>query len=198
MATISLNASLRDGRGKGAARKLRATGQVPAVVYGAGSDAVAVSVDPRTLELGFGATQDHNTLVALGFADGSIRTCLVKEVQRHPVGQNIEHVDFYEVDPEVELTLPVIFTTTGRAAGVRAGGTMNVLVRHVDVRCKPAFIPSSVSVDVTPLGVGQSLRVSDIAQPTGCTIVYRNNYAVVEVVGKVSDAAPAAEAPKKK
>lgn len=198
MATISLNATLRDGRGKGEARKLRARGQVPAVVYGGGDAATAVSVDPRALELGFGATQDHNTLVALAFADGSTRTCLVKEVQRHPVGQNIEHVDFYEVNPDAELTLPVLFTTTGRAAGTRVGGTMNVLVRHVDVRCKPADIPSTLSVDVTPLNVGQSLRVADLVAPAGCTIVYRNNYAVVEIAGKLVEDKPAAEAPKKK
>ncbi len=190
MATISMTASLRDRRGKGAARKLRATGQVPAVVYTAGAAATALSIDPHALEVGFTSSKNPNTLVALEFADGSSRTCIVKDVQRHPVSQAIEHVDFYEVDPSVELVFSVPFTTSGRAAGTRVGGQLAVHIRRVDVRCKPSDIPATVNADVTPLEIGQSLKISQLEAPAGCTYVYRRDYAVVEVQGKREEAAP--------
>lgn len=189
MATISLNVSNRDGRGKGAARKLRAAGQVPAIVYGRGQNATSVAVDPRSIELGFASTRDPNTLVALAFDDGSTRTCLVRDVQRHPVSQAIEHVDFYEVAPDQELTLSVPVVTTGRAAGTRVGGNLKQLVRRLTVRSLPASIPSTIEIDVSPLNVGQSLKVSELTPPPGTSFVYRKDFAVVEVEGKRVDEA---------
>lgn len=187
MATISMTASLRDERGKGSARKLRATGQVPAVVYTAGAAATALSIDPHALEVGFKTTKNPNTLVSLAFADGSERTCIVKDLQRHPLGQQIMHVDFYEVDPSVELVFSVPFTVSGRAAGTRVGGQLVVHARRVDVRCKPSDIPATIDVDVTPLEIGQSFKVSEIAAPEGCSFVYRSDYSLVEVAGKRED-----------
>lgn len=188
MATISMNAALRDGRGKGDARKLRAKGQIPAVVYTSGGSATSLAIDPHALEVGFASTKDPNTLVALSFADGSSRTCLVKEVQRHPVSQKIEHIDFYEVNPDVALTFSVPFAITGRAAGTRVGGQLEVHIRRVDVRCKPGDIPSTITADVTPLEIGQSLKISQLTPPSGCAFVYRRDFALVEVTGKREDA----------
>lgn len=187
MATISLNATVREGLGKGAARKLRATGSIPAVMYGMNTEATSITIDPRALELGFASTKDPNTLVSLTLEDGTSHEALVREVQRHPVSGQIRHVDFFVVHPEVASVMKVPFAVEGRAAGTRVGGTMAVLVRTVDVRCKPADIPSIIKVDVTPLNIGQSLKISEVTPPAGCTFVYRKDYALVEVQGKAED-----------
>lgn len=183
MAIISVNAASRVPSRKGGARKLRAGGQVPAVVYRAGDASTALAINPRDLELGFAASKNPNTLVELKFSDGASRTCLVKEVQRHPVSQAIEHVDFLEVDHEqlVDLTVPLVLT--GRAAGTRVGGVLAQLRRSVTVRINPFSVPATVEVDVTPLNVGQSLRVSQIAAPAGGSIIYDRDFAVAEVQG---------------
>ena len=108
-------------------------------------------------------------------------------MQRHPVSGQIRHVDFYQVRPDDEAVLQVPFVVEGRAAGTRVGGSMVVLVRTVDVRCKPAHIPSTIKADVTPLNIGQSLRISELTAPEGCTFVYRKDYALVEIQGKAEE-----------
>lgn len=183
MAIISVNAASRVPSRKGGARKLRARGQVPAVVYGGGSDSVPLAINPRDLELGFASTKNPNTLVELKFDDGASRTCMVKDVQRHPLSQAIEHVDFHEIsrDQKVALEIPVVLT--GRAAGTRVGGSLTQLRRSVTVLISPFDAPATIEVDVTPLGVGQSMRVSQVVAPAGGSILFDRDFAVAEVQG---------------
>lgn len=183
MAIISLNAASRVPARKGAARKLRATGNVPAVVYAAGSSAVPLSINPRDLELGFASTKNPNTLVELVLADGPSRTCVVKEVQRHPVSKVIEHVDFYEVTREQQVVMEIPLVLTGRAAGTRVGGALSQLRRSLTVKISPFDAPATIEVDITPLNVGQALRVSQIAAPAGGSIIFDRDFIVAEVQG---------------
>ena len=106
MANVSLNVSSRTDMGKGAARKIRAQGLLPAVIYRAGQPATSVSLDPRELENAFRRTGNRNTLVDIG-VDGKTFTCLVKQTQRDPVSAVLLHVDFYEVDGGEEVTVVV-------------------------------------------------------------------------------------------
>lgn len=191
MANVSLNATLRQGTGKGGARKLRAAGKAPAVVYGNGTSATQITIDPRTLELSFAREKNPNTLVELKLDDGSSRLTLVREVQRHPVSDAIEHVDFVvvELTTPVQVTVPLVLT--GRAAGTRVGGTLNQLIRRIDVRCAAGGIPATIEVDVTPLNIGARLKVSDLTPPAGCTFVYSRDFGVAEVSGKKAEGAEA-------
>lgn len=183
MATVSVNASTRTEIGKGAARKIRAQGLLPAVIYRAGQPATSVSIDPNELENAFRRTGNRNTLVDLG-VDGKTFTCLVKDTQRDPMTSNLLHVDFYEVDANesVEVKVPVV--PSGKAAGVVAGGKLRLIVRDLMVRCKPADIPASVDVDATPLNVGDFVRVSTVPAPAGTEIIAPNDFNVLTVVGK--------------
>lgn len=183
MAIISLNAANRSPSRKGGARKLRASDLVPAVVYRAGADAFPLSINPRDLELGFAGTRNPNTMVELKFDDGSSRSCIVKDVQRHPLSQKIVHVDFYEVlsGQQVDLDIPLVLT--GRAAGTRVGGALVQMRRSLRVRISPFVAPATIEVDVTPLNVGEMLRVSQVAAPEGGKILFDRDFGVVEVAG---------------
>lgn len=183
MSSVSLNAASRTDIGKGAARKIRAQGLLPAVIYRAGQPATSVSLDPNELETAFRRSGNRNTLVTLG-VDGKSYTCLVKVTQRDPVTANLLHVDFYEVDDNEEVVVRVPVNPTGRAAGVTAGGKLRLIRRDLDVRCKPASIPATVDVDVTSLNVGDIIRVSAVPAPEGTEIVAPNDFNILTVVGK--------------
>ena len=183
MATVSLSATPRENFGKGAARKVRAQGLLPAVIYRAGQPATSISLDPRELENAFRRTGNRNTLVDLG-VDGNSFTCLVKQTQRDPVSSDLLHVDFYEVSDSELVTVSVPVEAVGKAAGVVAGGKLRVIRRDLTVSCKPADIPDTVQVDVTNLNVGDFIRVSAIKAPSGVEILAANDFNVITVVGK--------------
>lgn len=184
MATVSLGATLRTSSGKGGARKIRAEGKLPAVVYRGGDAALAVTIDPDALELAFKKTQDRNTLVRLDLDNGESRTCLVREAVRHPVSHRLEHVDFYQVDADQVVTVTVPVVAAGTARGTKLGGRLRVIRRNLELQCKPAFIPSSVEIDVTEMVVGDLIKASQITPPAGCSLVYTTDFNVLAVIGK--------------
>ena len=186
MATVSLSANSRTEMGKGAARKLRAEGLLPAVIYRAGQPATSISLDPHALENAFRKTGNRNTLVDLG-VDGNNFVCLVKETQRDPASSILLHVDFFEVDNNEKVLVEVPVSSTGKAAGVVAGGKLRIIKRDLRVRCKPGDIPDTIAVDVSSLDIGDFVRVSGVTPPKGTEIVAANDFNVVTVVGKRGD-----------
>jgi large subunit ribosomal protein L25 len=186
MATVNLSANPRSDMGKGAARKLRAQGLMPAVIYRAGQPATSISLDPHALEQAFRKTGNRNTLVDLAI-DGNNFVCLVKATQRDPVDSKILHVDFYEVSSDEYVVVDVPVSTTGKAAGEVEGGKMRIIKRDLRLRCKPADIPDTIVVDVSELSVGDFTRVSGIVAPSGATIIAGSDFNVVTVLGKRAD-----------
>jgi large subunit ribosomal protein L25 len=184
MATVNLDASIRKGTGKGVARKIRRTGLVPATIYAGGIEPTLVTINPLELTLAFQRTGDPNTLVDIKTDDGVQKSCLVKEVQRHPVSGAIRHVDFYNVDSNKEIVVHVPVRTTGRAVGIQMGGTLRVIIRTLAVRCLPANIPSSIDIDVTDLDIAKFIRVSDLPQSDTHSFVFKSDFNVLTVMKK--------------
>lgn len=184
MSTVTLDASVRSELGKGAARKIRAAGGLPAVVYRAGDPATHVILDNEALELAFRRTQDRNTLVKLEIEGVGEKTCLVREAVRHPVSRVIQHVDFYEVTPGETVDVVVDVETKGTSKGAKMGGRLRVIRRDLTVRCKPADIPHRIVIDISPLEVGDFVRVSDLVPPAGCEFVYKEEFNVITILGK--------------
>lgn len=176
-------ATKRDGASKGAARKTRAAGQVPAVVYGPGSEPTPIAVEPKALVDVFRITRDRNTIVELDI-DGSKEPTLVREVQRHPVTREILHVDFYRLskDRKVEVMIPV--EATGRPAGAVLGGRLRLIRRVIRTRCEYDKIPSSFVIDVSPMQIGDMVKASEIPTPEGVEMVYDHDFNVLTVYGK--------------
>lgn len=194
MATESFSATLRTATGKGASRKLRAAGLTPGLIYRGGDAPTQISFSAPELEKLFARTRNPNTLVALDLGDGKARPCLTREVQRNPLSQAIEHVDFYEIVAGQPVTVSVPLQLVGRAAGTRVGGTLNQLRRRVTVRCAADNIPATIDVDVSPLEIGQSVRASQIVPPEGVTLTFVQDFNVAAVIGKRGAGAEAAGA----
>ncbi len=169
--TNTLTATLRDGRGKGAARKLRGTGRVPAVVYGRHENTRAVSVDAHELEVLFSRISVENTIIELSVeGEKEAVSTLVREVQAHPVRNEVLHVDFYQVHAGEELEVDVPIRLEGVPIGVREeGGVLDHVIHELTVRCLPSDIPNLLTLDVSALEIGDSLHVSDLALPQGVT-----------------------------
>ncbi|MBN1336310.1 MAG: 50S ribosomal protein L25 [Deltaproteobacteria bacterium] len=194
MEAINLGVEPRTGSGKGAARKVRKGGRIPAVVYRSGQDPLELTVEPSEIELAMRRTANRNTLFRFVLASTE-RICLVKEVQRHPVSRRLLHVDFYEVRADEPVVVKVRLDPVGRAAGTRKGGVLKIVRPWLDVRCLPGDIPTTIPVDVNELEVGQFVRIGSLEPPDGTTLLYDTNFHVVGVSGRGADEETAGGAP---
>ena len=159
----TLDAVERNQRGKNEARRLRATGRIPAVVYGEREGGRAIAVDPKGLARILRTEQGANTLIALNLPGGGARV-LVKEYQVDPVTHELLHADFYRVAMDKVIRVQVTVVPQGEPKGVKQqGGVLDIVHRQIEIECLPADIPKHIEVDVTEMMVGQSIRVRDIA-----------------------------------
>jgi large subunit ribosomal protein L25 len=162
MAVISLSGERRSDIGKGGARKARAAGKIPGVVYGHKETPVAVAVSARDFQLALRHHQGSNAIVNLA-VDGGEFTALIRDVQYDPVTHNILHLDFQQISLTETIEVSVAVHLTGTAVGVKdAGGVLEPITREVEVRCLPTAIPAFFEVDVSHLGIGQSVHVRDL------------------------------------
>jgi large subunit ribosomal protein L25 len=190
-----LQAAPREGRGKGPARRLRAQGLIPAVVYRPQGEPSHVSLDPAAILKAIATPKKFNTLLTLKL-DGGDKRVLFKDYQVDPVSRQLLHADFFEVslDKPVKVAVPVAIV--GKAEGVTAGGILQVSAHEIVVEALPDRIPVAIEVDVTPLKIGQSVHIADVKAPEGTKIKYQTNYtvAVVAVPEKEEVVAPVAAA----
>src|SRR5919108_2385284 len=169
MADIVLAAQAGRPTGSSASRRLRATGKVPAVVYGRGTEPRAVSVDWRDLRSALNTDQGVNALLTLDLG-GRKTKAIVKELQRHPVRRDVLHVDFLEVDPDKPVDTEVTIVLEGDAEKVtREQGVVEQILNAIVVTGKPADIPGHIAVDVSDLEIGQTITVAELALPAGLT-----------------------------
>lgn len=162
-----LKATLREERGKGAARRLRRSGRIPAVIYGHGEDTRPLAVDAGELDRLFARISVENTLLDVEIeGEGEVKA-LVREVQTHPFKPEVLHVDFYQVHAGEQITLDVPIRIVGSSEGVREGGILEQPMHDIEVSCVPGAIPEAIEVDVTELQVGDSIHVRDLTLPEG-------------------------------
>jgi large subunit ribosomal protein L25 len=167
--THTLKAEKREGRGKGAARKLRQAGRVPGILYGKDMDNVPISLDAMEVEHLFQSISTENTLVQLDVKGvRGTHEILVREIQTHPFKNELIHVDFLRVQAGVEVDVEVPVDLVGVPFGVRMhGGVLEQIIHEVPVRCIPSKIPQSFEVDVSELDVETALHVSDLTLGEG-------------------------------
>ena len=164
----NLSAEPRNESGKGVARKLRAAGRVPAVVYGRDAEPQKVSINAHDVDVLFNRISVDNTIVSLSIGGKKGVDTLVREVQIHPYRRQLLHVDFYTIQKGVVLDVDVPLRLEGVPDGVRLeGGVLEHIIHDISVRCIPAKIPSEIVVDVTHLNIGDSIHVSDIKLDEG-------------------------------
>ena len=187
METTTLQAEVRETRGKGPARRLRARGKLPGVFYGPGVPPTPLTLSPKELEKALRGERGRNVVFKLSL-DGKDELAMVREVTTDPVSQELLHVDLYRVFEDKELEVNIPFHTYGRAAGVVQGGVLNVTRRHLPVRTTPGKIPVSVDVDVTDMNLRDSITVQDVEFPEGvtCTLQPKLTLAIILEPRKVA------------
>jgi large subunit ribosomal protein L25 len=194
---VTLQAEVRRGTGKGVARKLRAAGKVPAILYGRGIAPVPLAVDRQALARVLKTAAGRNVLIDLQ-VDGETHLTLARELQRDVLRGTILHVDFLKIARDVAVEVDVPLHVVGDSPGVREGGVIEHHLWSVRVSCLPANVPERIDADISRLGIGDVLRVGDLVPPEGVTILTNPDEAVLGVVVpqvlKVEEAAPAAEA----
>ena len=183
MASATLSAKRREGKGKGDNRKLRSSGSVPAVVYGRGEETRSVSLDAHELELLFARVHVENTVIALKIEGerAPIKT-LVREVQTHPARGTVLHVDFYQIHAGERVQVQVPLAFTGTAVGVKAGGMLQHTMDEIDIRCSSDDIPGRIEVDVSNLQIGDSVHVGDLTVPKGVEVLDSLDRSVCSVI----------------
>jgi len=195
MAEIVVSAQNRADRGKNNARRLRAKGLIPAVVYGGKNDAQAVSVDPKTLLKVLRSESGRNTILNLDFGDGGKTSAILKSWQVDPVKEHFLHADFYRIAMDVAIRVTVPIMARGEARGVKVdGGILELIMRTVEVECLPGDIPERIEVDVTDLGIHDAIRVSNLPVNEKVKVIDDAAQVVVHVISVKEEAAPAAGA----
>lgn len=169
MADITLRAAVGRGTGSAQSRRLRHAGHVPAVIYGHGMDALPVAVVGRDLRTALSTGAGLNAVLSLD-VDGRQYTAMAREIQRHPVRGTVLHVDFQVVDANEQVSADVPVILVGDALEVaHADGVVDQQLFTLTVTAKPSEIPTSLEVDVSQLTVGGSIRVGELALPTGAS-----------------------------
>ncbi|HTR66828.1 MAG TPA: 50S ribosomal protein L25 [Terriglobales bacterium] len=196
MATESnvLEAQARDAGSKNDARRVRAGGKVPAVVYGAGKDSKAVSVDPKQVTRILHSKTGHNTIFDLSL-EGEQTKAMIVDWQYEPVKGSLLHIDLKRIAMDRKLRVMVPITLTGVAAGVKQqGGILEQISREVEIECLPGDIPSEIEADVSHLVFGTVLRVSDLPKSDKLRFLTDANQPVVHITTVKEEVVAAPEA----
>ena len=183
MSTASLSASVRAETGKGAARKIRQAGNIPAVIYGHGREPQSLTLNTRDTDKLLKTIAISSTVIELDI-DGKTARTLIREVQRHPFKRTITHIDFQELvaGETVSVQIPIVYV--GVPEGVRlGGGLLDQILHQLHVEVDPSSIPNHIDVDVSALKVGKSLHVSDLVLAAGIKVLDEpgNTVCIVQV-----------------
>ncbi|MBI5633022.1 MAG: 50S ribosomal protein L25 [Nitrospirae bacterium] len=194
MEKMSIQAEIREGQGKGAARSLRRSGKVPATLYRAGN-AQSIQLVRKELAKLINSVAGEQVMVDLQFADGVNKLALLKDFQVDPVRSELLHTDFFEVSLTESIKITVHVATHGEPVGVkRDGGILQHPLREILIECLPDQIPGKIDIDISKLEIGQSIHVSDLKLEEGIKILTDAHDVIVNIVEPVEEAAPVAEA----
>ena len=198
--SFELVAEFRDDQGKGASRRLRRTGKVPAILYGGHQDARALALDHTRLILMLENERFYSTILSLRVGEET-QAAVLKDLQRHPYKNQVVHIDFQRVleDEKIRMRIPLHFLNETTAVGVKTqGGVVSHLRNDIEVSCLPKDLPEYIEVDLLELGLGQIIHLSELKLPAGVELpelIHGHDAPVVSIhAQRAEEVAPAAEA----
>ena len=199
MQAQKLKVELRTRTGKSAARKLRRSGKIPAILYGPGMETVYLALDPRELFHRLDPERKRNTVFELEIAGSDLNGpvyAMVKEFHQDTLKDELVHLDFYRVEEgrPVEITVPIVFT--GKSKGEQLGGRPHAVLREVPIRCVPEKVPARIEYDVTEVNIGEIVHVKDVDPGEGIEILLppeQTLYTISAGRGETAEAQEAAE-----
>lgn len=185
---MKLTVHKREGASKGSLRFIRRDGNIPAILYSEGKQGTPIAVDGKQLRAAIREMEKGHLPTTVFELDGDAAKAkaLIKEVQYHPTSYDIIHVDLMELkqDREIYANVPVDCIGVVDCVGIKLGGFLREVTRHIRVRCLPKALPSHFTANVSRLGVKQSLRARDIAFPQGVKPLIDENQVVVTIAKK--------------
>jgi len=186
----------REGKfNKNAARRVRVAGKIPAVLYGAGHDSVAIEVDPKQISRILFSETGHNTIFDVEIAGQPVAKAMIVDWQREPIKDQLIHIDLKRIALDKTLRVKVRVKLLGIPVGVKAsGGILDQVLRQVEIECLPADIPANIAADVSNLALFESLRVSDLPHSGSIKFLNAEDATVAHVVSIREEAPTAAEA----
>ncbi len=178
-----LKVTIRTESGKGGARQTRRNGNVPGVLYGLGGESVSLKVDARSFDLLMGGSQGEHALIQLEFEDQPDLNgpAMVKEVQHHPVGDQVTHTDLLRVDLSKRIHTFVAIRFEGTAQGVIEGGVIDFQTREVEIACLPMEVPEALVINIEALDIGDSLHIRDLVIPENVELLTSGDRALAAV-----------------
>jgi large subunit ribosomal protein L25 len=184
-----LRASRRIRSGKGVARKIRAAGMIPAVLYSGGEN-IPLSLQPQELLKILSSGENTIFQLELDGAAGDDRKALVRDLQRDPLKGTLLHADLYRISMDVEITVSVPIVLQGMSREVSdIGGVVNQLLHEVEIQCLPSLIPHELPIDISHLGIGEVLHVRDLHIPQGIQVLVAPDEVVASVSVRGEEAA---------
>jgi large subunit ribosomal protein L25 len=193
MATATLSATPRSGTGKGFARTLRQSGQIPGIIYGHAREPQPLALSARE----FDRLLEHvtaSTVIDLDMGGKTSKT-LIREIQRHPYKRDVLHVDFLELVAGEKVTVEIPIVYVGTAQGVRDGGVLEQIKHELTVEADPTTLPEHIEVDVSALTIGHTLYVRDVRVPEGATVQDDPDSPLVIVAAPTKEPTPAEAMP---
>jgi large subunit ribosomal protein L25 len=197
---IEITAFPRNDNGTGSSRRMRRSGKVPGVVYGAGKQSQMIEVDHNALSRHLKMESFHASILDMNLDGGSERV-LLRDVQMHPWKPQVLHVDFQRIaaDRKIHMKVPLHFANAATSPGAKEGGVVNHVMNDLDIQCLPDDLPEFIEVDLSQLNLGDSVHVSELSLPKGVELVPRlkiDNPVVVtvQVPREIVSEEPAAEA----
>lgn len=186
--TEAILVTKREKVGKASSRELRKAGIIPATIYGLGEAAVSVGISPKIVARILASDTGMNTMIHLQREGTDIkRHVIIKDLQRDPVTGRLSHVDFMRVDPTHKVKVNVPIVLKGTPLGVKEGGLLDFVHRHIEVECLPAFIPARIDVNVDHMVVGDVIRLDQIQLDTHLTVLGDVHNVICSVHGKKAE-----------
>lgn len=191
---LTIPAESRDSRGKNEARRLRAKGSVPAVVYGGPTGPTAVAVSPKDLTKVLNSKTGHNTIFNLGMTGGENTPVMIVDWQYDPIKDTLLHADLKRIDLTQRIIVRVPVVTEGDPKGVKLqGGIHEIVTREVEIECLPNEIPEQFTINVADLMVGQSIRAGDIPMGGSIRLLSQPDAVISHIVSLKAEEATTAE-----
>lgn len=194
MEKLLIKANLRQEKGKGAARKIRARGDVPAILYGMGGDPTLLSVNLHDFDTAFKGVEGTGVLIELAIEDKDKLPVMLRDYQVDVISRQFLHLDFQKVDLTKKIKVEVPVHLIGKAPGVKEGGILEHIRRTIEVKCLPTAIPEAIDADVSHLDIGHTVHVSDLQLPEGVEILIAPDLSVAAVVEPAAEPTPEEEA----
>lgn len=187
MAQVMLEVEARKDSGKGFARRLRSAGMVPAVVYGKEMETTKVAVEPKALYQAVSGEAGWNTLITLKGAGLDNRVVVLRDASIHPIRRDMLCADFHAIDLKQKGYFMVPVHVVGKSAGEKAGGSLQLIRKELEVVCLPTEVPQSIEIDVKDLEIGDTVHIEDVVAPAGVELEFEVNFTVITVVGQSAE-----------